>query len=200
MSANYVMPLAAMCQITKLVQKTAKYGQFNEREVESFLHSIVNLSPAKPEDVYSDSFALKSGYRILIAQLSPQGDKDVEMVKYVGSLMQLERALMNNKQALDELARRLKDVERQLQHFDVTDSTIVAAFADIYSEVVSPLGQKIQVFGQPELLKQTATQQKIRALLLAGIRSAVLWRQLGGKRRQFFFGKKKIIAEAQKRV
>ncbi|MBD1583232.1 high frequency lysogenization protein HflD [Pseudoalteromonas sp. S16_S37] len=200
MSANYVMPLAAMCQITKLVQKTAKYGQFNEREVESFLHSIVNLTPEKPEDVYSDSFALKSGYRILLAQLSPQGDKDVEMVKYVGSLMQLERALMSNKSALDELSRRLKDVERQLQHFEITDSTIIAAFADIYSEVISPLGQKIQVFGQPELLKQTATQQKIRALLLAGIRSAVLWRQLGGKRRQFFFGKKKIIAEAQKRV
>jgi high frequency lysogenization protein len=200
MSANYVMPLAAMCQITKLVQKAAKYGQFNEREVESFLHSIVNLNPDRPEDVYSDPFALKSGYRILLAQLSPQGDKDVEMVKYVGSLMQLERALMNNKKALDELARRLKDVERQLQHFDITDSSIVAAFADIYSQVVSPLGQKIQVFGQPELLKQTATQQKIRALLLAGIRSAVLWRQMGGKRRQFFFGKKKIIAEVQRRV
>ncbi|NOU49011.1 high frequency lysogenization protein HflD [Pseudoalteromonas sp. JBTF-M23] len=200
MSANYVMPLAAMCQITKLVQKTAKYGQFNERETESFLRSIVNLTPDKPEDVYSDPFALKSGYRILLSQLSPQGDKDVEMVKYIGSLMQLERALMSNKSALDELAKRLKDVERQLQHFDITDSTIIAALADIYSEVISPLGQKIQVFGEPELLKQSATQQKIRALLLAGIRSAVLWRQLGGKRRQFFFGKKKIIAEVQKRV
>ncbi|CAH9060771.1 High frequency lysogenization protein HflD [Pseudoalteromonas holothuriae] len=200
MAANYVMPLAAMCQITKLVQKTAKYGQFNEREVESFLQSIVNLNPEQPEDVYSDSFALKSGYRTLLSQLTPQGDKDVEMVKYVGSIMQLERALSNNPKALSELAKRLKDVERQLQHFEICDTTILAALADIYSEVVSPLGQKIQVFGEPDLLKQTATQQKIRALLLAGIRSAVLWRQLGGKRRQFFFGKKKIIAEAQRQV
>ncbi|RJE70769.1 lysogenization regulator HflD [Pseudoalteromonas citrea] len=200
MASEYVMPLAAMCQITKLVQKASKYGQFSEPDVESFLKSIVNLSPNNPSDVYEDSFALKSGYRTLVEQLTPAGDKDVEMVKYVGSLMQLERALANNSQALDELARRLKDVERQLQHFDVCDSTIIAAFADIYSEVLSPLGQKIQIFGKPELLKQPGIQQKIRALLLAGIRSAVLWRQLGGKRRQFFFGKKKIIAEAQSRI
>ncbi|CAM4167763.1 high frequency lysogenization protein HflD [Pseudoalteromonas byunsanensis] len=200
MAANYVMPLAAMCQITHLVQKAAKFGQFNEREVESFLQSIVNLNPDNPEDVYPDHFALKSGYRTLLAQLTPQGEKDVEMVKYVGSLMQLERALSSNKKALDMLAKRLKDVERQLQHFSLYDDTIIAALADIYGEVISPLGQKIQVFGQPELLKQTAIQQRVRALLLAGIRSAVLWRQLGGKRRQFFFGKKKIIAEAQKRI
>ena len=200
MTAPYVMPLAAMCQITKLVQKTSKYGQFSESDVASFLKSIVNLSPEKPSDVYEDSFALKSGYRTLVEQLTPAGEKDVEMVKYVGSLMQLERALAANKPALDELARRLQDVERQLQHFDICDSTIIAAFADIYSEVLSPLGQKIQIFGKPELLKQPAIQQKIRALLLAGIRSAVLWRQLGGKRQHFFFGKKKIIAEAQNRI
>lgn len=200
MSASFVMPLAAMCQISKLVQKTAKYGQFNEVEVASFLKSIVNLNPAHPQDVYEDEWALKEGYKTLISQLSPEGDKDVEMVKYVGSLMQLERALTSNKAALDELAKRLNEVERQLLHFDVCDTTIVAAFADIYSQVLSPLGQKIQVFGQPELLKQPSYQQKIRALLLAGIRSAVLWRQLGGKRRQFFFGKKKIVQIAQNSI
>lgn len=200
MSSSYVLPLAAMCQISMLVQKTAKYGQFNEAEVSPFLKSIVNLSPDHPEDVYDDKWAVKNGYKTLIEQLSSEGEKDVELVKYVGSLMQLERALSSNPKALDELANRLKQVERQLLHFDVCDSTILAAFADIYSQVLSPLGQKIQVFGQPDLLKQPSYQHKIRALLLAGIRSAVLWRQLGGKRRQFFFGKKKIIAIAKNSI
>lgn len=200
MSTSYVLPLAAMCQISKLVQKTAKYGQFNEAEVSTFLKSIVNLSPAHPEDVYDDKWVLKDGYKTLVQQLSPEGEKDVELVKYVGSLMQLERALSANPKALDELASRLNQIERQLLHFDICDSTIVSAFADIYSQVLSPLGQKIQVFGQPDLLKQPSYQHKIRALLLAGIRSAVLWRQLGGKRRQFFFGKKKIIEIAKNSI
>ena len=200
MSTSYVLPLAAMCQVSKLVQKTAKYGQFNEAEVSTFLKSIVNLSPAHPEDVYDDKWVIKDGYKTLVQQLSPEGEKDVELVKYVGSLMQLERALSANPKALDELTSRLNQIERQLLHFDICDSTIVAAFADIYSQVLSPLGQKIQVFGQPGLLKQPSYQHKIRALLLAGIRSAVLWRQLGGKRRQFFFGKKKIIEIAKNSI
>ena len=94
-------------------------------------------------------------------------------------------------------AQKLQGVERQLLHFDICESQIIASLADVYGEVISPLGPKIQVFGKPELLKQTSTQQKIRALLLAGIRSAVLWRQLGGKRRHFFFAKKKIIHAAK---
>jgi high frequency lysogenization protein len=200
MTNHQVMALAALCQITKLVQKTAKYGQFNANDVESFLRSIVITNPNSPEDVYEDHFALKQGYKTLVDQLSADGSKDVELVKYVGGLIQLERVLAANPAALNELGRRISDIERRLGHFDITDDTIVSSFADIYSQVISPLGQRIQVFGQPELLKQPHIQHKVRALLLAGIRAAVLWRQVGGKRRHFFFAKRKIIAAAQKNL
>ena len=84
------------------------------------------------------------------------------MVKYVGAMMQLERVLSGDKRALDLLAQKLQGVERQLLHFDICESQIIASLADVYGEVISPLGPKIQVFGKPELLKQTSTQQKIR--------------------------------------
>ena len=95
--------------------------------------------------------------------------------------------------SLAELGRRIDDIHRRLDHFAITDDTVVAGLADIYSSVLSPLGHRIQVYGKPELLKQQQTQNKIRALLLAGIRSAVLWRQMGGKRRHFFFAKRNQI-------
>ncbi|MCO7187322.1 MULTISPECIES: high frequency lysogenization protein HflD [unclassified Pseudoalteromonas] len=197
MQRDVVIPLAAMCQVAKLVQKCARYGTFNNHETASLLRSITITSPKNPQDVYEDPDAVKQGCRALVDQLSAQGEKDVEMVKYVGSLMQLERALSANSKAMAELGKRIEQLDRQLQHFDIGDEQIVAALADIYSQVVSPVGPKIQIFGKPELLKQSHVQHQIRALLLAGIRSAVLWRQLGGKRRQFFFAKKKIIAAAQ---
>ncbi|KZN43064.1 high frequency lysogenization protein HflD [Pseudoalteromonas luteoviolacea] len=197
MQPKVVIPLAAICQIAKLVQKCARYGTFNETEVHTFLQSILNTAPKNPEDVYDDHFALKGGYQALVSQLSSEGEKDVEIVKYVGSLMQLERALSNNPDVFNELAKRIEQVERQTLHFNVYDEQILGAFADIYTQVISPAGPKIQVFGKPDLLQQTHIQHKIRALLLAGIRSAVLWRQLGGKRRHFFFSKRKIIATAQ---
>ncbi|WMN60146.1 high frequency lysogenization protein HflD [Pseudoalteromonas xiamenensis] len=200
MNQHQVMALAALCQITRLVQKVAKYGQFNAHDVESFLQSIIITNPARPEDVYQDHYGLKQGYKALVDQLSADGSKDVELVKYVGGLIQLERVLAYKPGALDELGRRINELDRQLMHFSITDDTILSSLADIYSQVISPLGQRIQVFGQPELLKQPHIQHKVRALLLAGIRAAVLWRQMGGKRRHFFFSKRKIIAIAKKFV
>ncbi|SUC47473.1 High frequency lysogenization protein HflD [Providencia stuartii] len=48
-------------------------------------------------------------------------------------------------------------------------------------DVISPLGPRIQVTGSPDILKNSLVQAKVRTLLLSGIRSAVLWQQVGGK-------------------
>ena len=46
-------------------------------------------------------------------------------------------------------------------------------------------------------LNQSYTMNKIRALLLAGIRSAVLWRQLGGHRWQLFLMRHSMIESSK---
>lgn len=200
MNTHQVMALAAMCQVAKQVQKVAQYGNSNSHDLEILLSSIIQTSPQSPEDVYQGTENLRAGYKILMAQLSAGAQKDVEIVKYVGGLMQLERALSANTKSLTELGKRIDDIHRRLDHFAITDESVVAGLADIYSSVLSPLGHRIQVYGKPELLKQQLTQNKIRALLLAGIRSAVLWRQMGGKRRHFFFAKRNILAIAKTHI
>ena len=200
MNEHQVMALAAMCQVAKQVQKIAQYGSSNDYELEKLFTSIVQTSPDSPSDVYQGTENLRDGYKSLLDQLSAGEKKDVEIVKYVGGLMQLERALSAKPSSLAELGKSIDDIKRRLDHFSVTDDTVVAALADIYSKVLSPLGHRIQVYGKPDLLKQQLIQHKIRALLLAGIRSAVLWRQMGGKRRHFFFAKKSIIAIAKNHI
>jgi high frequency lysogenization protein len=200
MNQHQVMALAAMCQVAKQVQKIAQYGSANDSDLGVLFTSIVQTSPASPVDVYQGKHNLRDGYKTLMAQLTAGAQKDVEIVKYVGGLMQLERILNNEPKSLAELGRRIDDIHRRLDHFAITDDTVVAGLADIYSSVLSPLGHRIQVYGKPELLKQQQTQNKIRALLLAGIRSAVLWRQMGGKRRHFFFAKRKILAIAKTNI
>lgn len=200
MNEYQVMALAAMCQVAKQVQKIAQYGSNNEHDLEILLSSIIQTSPESPEDVYQGTDNLRDGYKTLMAQLTAGAQKDVEIVKYVGGLMQLERALNANDKSLNELGKRIDDIHRRLDHFAITDESVVAGLADIYSSVLSPLGHRIQVYGKPELLKQQLTQNKIRALLLAGVRSAVLWRQMGGKRRHFFFSKRKILAITKTKI
>lgn len=59
--------------------------------------------------------------------------------------------------------------------------------AGIYVDVISPLGPRIQVTGSPAVLQSPQVQAKVRASLLAGIRAAVLWQQVGGGRLQLMF-------------
>ena len=88
---------------------------------------------------------------------------------------------------MNTLGERLGQLERQLAHFDLESDTIISALAGIYVDVVSPLGPRIQVTGSPAILQNPQVQAKVRATLLAGIRAAVLWQQVGGSRLQLMF-------------
>jgi high frequency lysogenization protein len=157
----------------------------------------VVTDPNSPEEIYRSQADLKVGYQLVVQQLDSGPKKSVELVKYVGGLIQLERALNSKPQQLNLLGTKIEDIKRRLSHFEITDESVIAGLADIYAEVVSPLGQRIQVFGDPDLLQQKSIQNKIRSLLLVGIRAAVLWRQMGGKRRQFILSKGKLVRIAK---
>ncbi|ASP49529.1 high frequency lysogenization protein HflD [Cognaticolwellia beringensis] len=191
--------MAAICQASVLVQKVARTGTVDESELAIMLNSIMVTSPNNILEVYSNDIAhLASGLNALIEQLGNQTKKkDPELTRYVVGLLGLERRLANKKNQLSLLGDRIEQSQRQLAHYDITSDTLIASLASIYSDLLSPIGTPIQVAGEPSLLKQQSNQHKIRALLLAGIRSSVLWRQVGGKRRNILFGRTKMVACAQ---
>lgn len=191
--------MAAICQAAVLVQKVARTGSVDETELAMMLNSIMITSPESILDVYGNELAqLKSGLQALVEQLGNQTkQKDPELTRYVVSLLGLERRLANKKNQLGLLGERIEQSQRQLAHYNITSDTLVASLASIYSDLLSPIGTPIQVAGEPSLLKQQSNQHNIRALLLAGIRSSVLWRQVGGKRRNIIFGRTKMVACAQ---
>ena len=191
--------MAAVCQVAALVQKIARSGENIDDDLKTMLDSIVVTSPENTLEVYgNDSANLKTGLHALIEQLGNQTkQKDPELTRYVVSLLGLERRLANKRGQLSLLGERIEQCQRQLAHYEITSDTLIASLASIYSDLLSPIGTPIQVAGEPERLKQTGNQHKIRALLLAGIRSSVLWRQVGGKRRNILFGRGKMVACAQ---
>lgn len=95
------------------------------------------------------------------------------------------------------MSRRIDALDRQLSHFDLLSDTLISAMASIYVDIISPLGPRIQVTGAPAVLQNTQIQAKVRAVLLAGIRSAVLWQQVGGGRLQLMFARNRLFKEAK---
>ena len=83
----------------------------------------------------------------------------------------------------------------QVEYFgSETHENVIGRLADLYQQTISNLKPKIMVKGDAGLLQRPENANLIRALLLAGIRSAVMWRQCGGSRWNFIFRRKKILA------
>jgi high frequency lysogenization protein len=74
---------------------------------------------------------------------------------------------------------------------------VIGNLADTYKQTLSTLSFRIKVAGNPQILQNSHNANKVRALLLAGIRAAILWRQVGGRRWHLLFNRKRYIKDAQ---
>jgi high frequency lysogenization protein len=190
--------LAGLCQAAALVKQVARSNEFDSQALLTSLNSIAITTSDNTEQVFGDVNHLALGYQTILAQLSNQStNKDVEVTRYIANLLSIERKLSSSKKTMAALGERISNIQRQQLHLEITDSQMLSNLASIYTDVVSPVARKIQVAGDPEILKRPDNQHRVRAILLAGLRAAVLWRQLGGKRRHILFFRQQILDSAQ---
>ena len=70
----------------------------------------------------------------------------------------------------------------------------------LYAETLSHLRPRVLVQGNPHYLGQASVVAEVRAVLLAAVRSAVLWRQMGGSLWDFLLRKKEMGAAVRAQV
>ena len=192
---------AGVCQAAALVHQLATTGSCDETLLKNTLRCVVVTDPERTIDVYGGYENLQLGYKTLVNQLNNAASgPESTLTRYMIGLVALERKLAKRKDILGMLGERISQVKRQTHHYDLTDTQILSNMASIYVDLISPLGTKIQIAGTASFLQQTLVRDKIRALLLAGIRSAVLWRQMGGKRRQVIFNRKQMVEQATQQL
>ncbi|TDF42117.1 lysogenization regulator HflD [Alteromonadaceae bacterium M269] len=193
-----VLALAGVCQSAALVQQIARKGQADQGAFETSIKSIVITAPDHTEEVFGSFDKLKLGFTIVSNQLGNKSKKkDAEITRYIANILGLERKLAKKPQKFSELAQRIEQIQRQELHYSLFDSNMLANLASVYVDVITPIGPRIQVSGNPENLKQQHVQNKVRACLLAGVRAAVLWRQTGGKRRHILLNRSSILKTAE---
>ncbi|MCG6968807.1 MAG: lysogenization regulator HflD, partial [Gammaproteobacteria bacterium] len=108
------------------------------------------------------------------------------------------RKLLKEPELLKRITDGIEKARNQADHFSTTHDNVIASLADVYSETISTLRPRVMVNGEHNHLSNPDNANKIRALLLAAIRSAVLWDQCGGSRWQIMFNRKAFITEAEK--
>ena len=191
------MALAGIFQAAKLVHQISNTGSCIDSSFESILETLFKFSSHSVEDIYGDVSELRTGLNTMIEQMSGDNKKeDMYITRYVISLIHLEKKLGKKPAMLDQISSQLEKAKNQMEYFSLNHENTLANIGGIYQDTISKLLPRIIIKGEQIYLTQQSNTNKIRALLLAGIRSAVLWRQCGGNRLQFLLGRKKYVTIA----
>ncbi|MBZ2167769.1 high frequency lysogenization protein HflD [Marinobacter sp. F4216] len=198
-SSDKIYALAGIFQAAHLVHQVATKGDCAQEDLETCIRSLFATEPASALDVYGGELSdIQDGLTVLTSVLSRSvNDGDANVLRYVLNLIQLESMLHRRGDMLDVIGSRIEQARHTASHFGYTHSNLVSNLASIYSDTISTFKLRIQVSGNPSILQRDEMANKVRALLLAGIRSAVLWRQTGGRRWQLIFSRGKVVREAR---
>ena len=186
------MALAGVYQTAHLAQQIAHRGMSETQAMTTSIGSLFKIDAPSVNAVYEGVRGISTGLHLLRDQLSGAGKRDAELTRYVISLIQLERKLSKQPTMLETVRRGIAEAAERLEHFSLLHPNVLSALADIYKQTLSTLQPRIMVKGDAPNLQNTENINKIRSLLLAGIRSAMLWRQVGGTRMQIVFQRKKL--------
>lgn len=193
------LALAALFQATQLVQQVAHRGQAPDSAIVTSIGSLFHIDAPSTDAIYGDASALTTGLRALLARFGAGGTREeLEVTRYAIALLHLERKLARQATMRETLRIGVERVRNQLNYFPATHENILAALGELYQATISTLQPRIMVKGDPSILADARHASLIRALLLAGVRAAVLWRQLGGSRWQLFFGRRRTLESARR--
>ncbi|PKM11255.1 MAG: lysogenization regulator HflD [Gammaproteobacteria bacterium HGW-Gammaproteobacteria-10] len=194
---NQAIALAAIAQAAALVQQLATTGKAESAPLEISIGSILKIDSDSVEGIFNGLGGVKLGLEQLDQQLSGYQIANPEQARYAASLVFLERQLSSRPEMLKTIQTGIQKAQRQSETFGLLHENVLANLGDLYHSTLSTLQPRIMVNGEQTYLSRPETVNKIRALLLAGIRAAILWKQCGGTRWKFLLFRKKLQTEIE---
>ncbi len=195
--SNQTIALAGIAQVCALVRQLATTGNADQDAIAASIGSVLKIDSDSVSDVYNGLSGVKHGLEQLDKQLTSRVVANPEQARYAAQLIYLQKQLSKNPNMVNQIQIGINKAQAQADHFGVMHENVLANLADIYHSTISTLPPRIMINGDPQHLGNASIVNKIRALLLAGIRASLLWRQCGGSRWHLLLIRKKIQNEAQ---
>ncbi|MBJ7536679.1 high frequency lysogenization protein HflD [Marinomonas transparens] len=197
--------LSAVFQAAELVAVLAKTGKVDNESLQPLIESILVLSAPSTEDIYGGQWdcqtKLALGRRISRQALGKDRNSvNPDTLRYALSMIHLENKLSKAPQMLSAIGQKITQVEQKKDHYDsVLHENMIASISGMYQDTLSKLPFRIQVHGDSRFLQQPYIANQVRSILMSGIRAAMLWRQLGGKRWHLIFKRKALLHALESR-
>ena len=188
---DQAIALAGVFQACQLVDNLARTGTIPLEQLSIEVNSLLEQNPASTEAIFSyGKHNAASNLTIgieTIQQLFRDKTKNrrPDTLRYVIGVMHLQRKVGKDTAMLEQVGKGIERAKAQAEHFTLSHDNVIANIADVYQNTISTQRYRIQVSGQAGHLQQTSVANRVRCLLFAAIRAAILWQQLGGRRWHF---------------
>lgn len=179
MRESRVIALAGVLQGCRLVHEVATRGRADAASVEASLASVFRIDADSAAAVFGGLAGVRLGLETLLHQFEG-AERNLALTRLVLGTLRLQKRLARNPRMQRALRDGIEAIQRQADHFGLAHPTVQARLADLYVETLSQLRPRVVVHGNPVQLSNPQAVAQIRALLLAAVRAAVLWRQVGG--------------------
>ena len=205
-----VLALAGVFQSAKLAQRLAYTNTVISQPYGASIYSILVTDAEQTYEVFgmespTDMAPLRLGLEMVRDKLKGGTDREeFEIARYVVNLIQLASQLQSDDQMMQQLSDGIDAIAAAFPpnpnwlHGEEPSDTLIQRIADVYTSTISNMMPRIIINGEESVLKNEMAAAKIRVVLMAGIRAAHLWWQLGGRRWQLLFRRKQVADTARR--
>ena len=187
-----VLALAGMVQSLKLVRQIAETGHADTGSQRIMLDSVFRIDADSVDAVYGGSGQLRHGLLTMRDHLVDRSGDEL-LPKLGMSILQIERRFVGDEGMTEQVIDGLRRLDATAQRQGSIHPDVIGRLGQLYADTISHLRPKVIVQGNQHYLQQPEVVAEIRALLLAALRSAVLWRQVGGSYWDFVFRRRAMM-------
>jgi high frequency lysogenization protein len=195
---NQTLALAGMFQAAVLVDEIALHGSCDPDSFDSCFDSLFTIDAETTEQALGDIVHLARGFEALGDYLGGENRSPGKNIAYyLLSILKIAVQVLRDQNLSNQLLQGLRNIESHADDFNMSRGSVINKIDGLYQDYISSLSPRIIVRGEQNYLRNSDNAARIRVLLLAGIRAAVLWQQLGGSKWTLFWSRKKYISAAR---
>lgn len=184
------LAIAGVFQAAMLTQQLARQGYADETVLRASIRSILITSSVDTASVFGGVEGVRLGLETISQKMGNNVNPlDFELARYVLNMCQLESKLRRSNILSSKLGDKIDKAQHSADLSELGDD-LFAELAAIYHDLISTMSPRIMVNGEQRFLGNPNIVNRIRSILLGGVRAAFLWGQLGGRRRHLVLMRK----------
>jgi high frequency lysogenization protein len=192
--SDRMLALAGLMQALAQVRRIADTGQAHADVLATSLDSVFRIDADSTAEVYGGAQSLRTGL-MLLRDYFGGAMPDDQLPRLALAVIQLERRFVRDEDMVSRVLTGIRALEEAALRLGSSHPDVLNALGSLYADTLSHLRPRVLVQGNPHYLGQAAVVAEVRAVLLSAVRSAVLWRQLGGSLWDFLL-RKRAMGEA----